>query len=426
MIRKMHSVIAGMLPSADLSLRIADVLLRIADVSRRIVNVSLRIDDVSLRIAVLLSAAAFFLPANAAAAVTFRQTCAGYGSIRVEMSTPGRILLSSSPYGIYADWSGSVKQISSREYEIGGLQEGSRYYLRSDGGGSPLCVVTAPAGTVKPVRQTGSAKDSIRIRWNAVPYADSYTVCGMDAGGNIYDEHRTYGCSARIRLPGPGGKYRVRIIPEKTSGAFTACGKTFRSGLQYGTVPKKITGLRYKKNRLGSGRAFFAWEQSGSASGYELEVTDRKGGILLVSTGHRRPEAWLEGSALKIGTFYGLRVRGYVTKETGRSAGAWSDRIWFCGDAENVRLKKRAGGIRVSWKKTEGADTYYIYASDRKPERLSEMKKAGSSSTDHAVFSKFKGKAIRKDRVYYIAVVPVRHSGGKTYKARPGKYYYIG
>ena len=285
-------------------------------------------------------------------------------------------------------------------------------------------MITAPDGSTGVPVQTGCGRNYIKIRWNSVPRADGYIVRGEDSAGHVYDEHRVSAPFARIRFQREDERYSVTVIPFRKQHDFAACGKAVRTGMNYPTLPAKTGNISLKKNRLDAGSAEFSWDPAGSADGYEISVTDA-GGRQILRADTRKAQVRIKDSTLKQGTFYGIRVRGYAVTETGRTAGAWSDRLFFCGDAEGVRLRKKESEIDISWDQVKGAGSYLIYVSDRAPDRLSGMEKMKTVKANHFRLKKYRGKRLDPGRKYYITVVAAKKHGSRTFFSRPSKYYYI-
>ena len=365
--------------------------------------------------------------ANAAAAAITRQTYADTRKVRIEVSgasSDTEFRISTAPYGNYADWTQNTRKRSASEYELTGLYEGSRYYIRL-GNGRPHAVVTAPKGRISAPAQTGCGRNYVTLSWTEVPHADAYRISGLDAAGHIFDEHVVKNAYGRIKLPRQDERYRIRIVPLKTGANFGAEGTQYESGLTFRTRPGKLKAPVYKKNRLGSGKAYFTWDMSAAASGYEYQISDSRGRKLF-SGSSTKPAAWIKDRRLADGAFYGIRVRGTVALAEGTASGKWSAKTWFCGNVQNVRLQKNGSTIKITWKKTKGAGSYRIYVSDKAPDRLSRMKCVKTVRKTHFALKKYCGKALKSSRKYYIAVAAVKKAGGKTYASRPRRYYYLG
>ncbi len=370
---------------------------------------------------------AVLLPCRVSAAAITKQTYADCGRVRIEVSgslSDAEISISTSPYGIYADWTRKARKRTASEYELTGLYEGSRYYIRL-GHGSPHLIVTAPKGRAGAVVQTGAGRNYITLSWAAVPHADAYRISGADAAGHIFDEHIVGSAYGRIRFPRQDERYRVRIIPLKKGAGFYAEGSRYESGLTFRTLPAKPDAPVYKKNRLSSGGAYFSWNMSPAATGYEYEISDSSGKNIFIGACMKNA-AWIRDSRLKDGAFYRIRVRGIAALAEGRAAGRWSAGTFFCGDVMNVKLEKTDGGIRISWKRVTGAGSYRIYVSDRMPERLSGMKCVKTIKKTHFTLKKFNGKALNSSRKYYISIAAVKRAGGKIFLSRPSRYCYLG
>ncbi|MBQ6361055.1 MAG: hypothetical protein IJJ25_07930 [Lachnospiraceae bacterium] len=369
---------------------------------------------------------AVLLPCRVSAAVNIKQTYADCSRVRIEVSgTPAdaAIRISTSPYGIYADWKEKTRTLSASEYELKGLYEGSRYYVRL-GNSRPVSVVTAPKGSIKSAVQTGSGRNYVTVSWEKVPHADAYRISGADAAGHIFNEHLTASEYGRIKLPREDERYRICIIPVKKTAKYCADGSRFESGLTFRTLPAKLKAPEYKKNRLGNGSAYFSWDVSPAAAGYEYEISDSSGKKIFAGTSIRNT-AWIGDSRLKDGAFYGIRVRGTVALAEGTAAGPWSGRTYFCGNVRTVKLKRNGRRIKIRWKGVKGAESYRIYVSEKAPDRLSGMKCVKTVKKAHFTLKRYGGKALKIGKTYYISVAAVKRTGGKTFVSRPSRYYYL-
>ena len=117
-------------------------------------------------------------------------------------------------------------------------------------------------------------------------------------------------------------------------------------------------------------------------------------------------EAKVKG--LKAGKLYNFRVRAVA----GKATGAWSKQShrWLKRQAGVKAASKKAGAVRVTWKKTAKANAgYLVVVRYSKAGKVVAKKKVAASKTAATV------KGLKPGKRAWVYVRALRKAGGKTY-----------
>lgn len=339
---------------------------------------------------------------------------------------------------VYQDsWVGSSGQTS---YKISGLNEGKTYYVQigtassasnySDAPADTVWsdvveVVTAPARVVNDSIKFDSATEtSITVSWGAVEGATSYRVLAYDDKEVNGISIISNGTSATVTGLKNNTKYNVEIFSQKSnsSNTYTAEIERYNYGIIYNvpTMPTKVTGVdcTYFDMSVKNGNATFSWDQNTVADGYEYEIYKYNGKKALTKgsvTKYYYSSTSVKNSKLKTRQIYKIRVRAYVNKSNNQKIyGAWSSDEYFCRMAgTDVSLKKSGNNkIKASWKKVTGATNYTVYLGTNSTYSSNvKYKKVGTTKkTSYDIKTK-----IKKNKYYYVRVVPNYKKGKTTY-----------
>ena len=336
-----------------------------------------------------------------------------------------------------ADYAGSDTITKTR---FSGWNEGKTYYVQSGTSSSygnyseppadtvwsdVVEVVTSPNGVDNNGITFDSATEtSISVSWKAVEGATSYRLL-------FYDDKRDNGItvvSDGTSATGTGlkknTKYTVEIYAQKSnsSNTYTAEVASYDYGYRSAvpTLPTKITGVdcQYFDMSVKTGNARFEWDKNNVADGYQYEIYKYNGKKAL-TTGAVDKYSYsyvnVKSGKLKTRQIYKIRVRAFVNKSNGeRAYGAWSSYDYFSRMAgSDVSLKKSGSNkIKTSWKKVAGATNYTVYLGTTSGSSSSvKYKKVGTTKkTSYTIKT-----SIKKNKYYYVRVVPNYKKGKTTY-----------
>lgn len=332
-------------------------------------------------------------------------TALGTNYYFVEMSTK---LSNDDKDWVALDYSSTPNSIT-----VTGLTAGQTYYARVVGASevdwstgtytastepsAPIEVVTAPEGTTT-ARQSDATTNSFTVKYTA-PAGTNYYVLRYNnqiIGQGTSPEIKT---SARLNS---GVRYWVSAY---------ACRRSNTGYIAYGDyeyLGAKTLQPKINKTNFGISNAWLnidsytlAVNSNMAADGYRFEFQTTSGKVKKTLDTNSNS---VSTSNLK-GTFYKYRVRSFVECGSKRAYSAWSD-FKTIGIAKKVTGKYVKGNkLRINWSKINGASGYTVYASNKENSGYKKVKSL-SAKKRNVVISKVRGKKIKKNKLYYVRIVP--------------------
>lgn len=379
------------------------------------------------------------MAATPAKVAELKQTGAGTSSVSVEweavLGENIRYEVSMSTDGV--NYSVVETRQSSNEYIERNLVAGKTYYVRvramyytySSGStygeySDVLAVATAPE-VVEDLKQTNATTSSVTISWTKSSGATAYEVCK-----EINDTEYIVGTTSNTSYTLTGFNNKIDnaayiyVRPVRKVGTYTAKNTSGMWSLGYISkydvqlVPTKVQNLHFTYYWSSLKEVVLEFDKTVYSNGYVYEVYNYKGKKMSSGT------ASSSGTYLKNITatqFYKVRVRSYVNVDNKTIYGEWSDYKMF-GQQPKVNIKKAGKGVKLSWKKVNGAKSYTVYMSTKQKSGFKKIKTLKKTSLK---VTKFKKKKIKKNKTYYVYVVANTKSGSTAVKTPVGSVYWF-
>lgn len=181
-----------------------------------------------------------------------------------------------------------------------------------------ITVFTAPeAVNAKTIKYTDAAETSITVKWDAAKGANGYTVhywpiTGKEATCKTMDVATNV---VTIKGLSKNTKYNVSIYAYTQVGTLRALNPSNKSAIKnVGTLPTQVPKLTCSQftPSTTTGKAVFKFTGSKSASGYEYEVYDAKGGLITRGSKTSGSQFTVKDNGIKKYGFYKVRVHCYV------------------------------------------------------------------------------------------------------------------
>ena len=215
-----------------------------------------------------------------------------------------------------------------------------------------------------------NASTGIKVSWNKVTGADSYYVYRKEEGGSSWSnlgkvKSTSYVDKATLKS-GTKYRYTVRACKESSTSYFDANGistiKMF--------IPKLNSIAKYDGIQI-------SW---GAVTGAEEYAVYRKvPGGYWSKIGTTKETKYLDTDKLDTNKKYIYTVRGYNGSE--RSYYDTSGlSIWNLETPKLIDAENASTGIKVSWNKVTGADSYYVYRKEEGGSSWSNLGKVKSTS----------------------------------------------
>lgn len=311
-------------------------------------------------------------------------------------------------YNEYYLASGSTYYIKVRAFE------GSTYGDYSD----VLKVVTAPE-KVENVVQTGATTSSFTISWDKTAGATSYVVYKKQdnqeytLGTTTGTSFTVKGLNNKMEVP-----FNIYVYPVNSSGTYDAI-PSYSTGIysyNLELVPTKVQNvdIQYYWESLNEVKVVF--NKTVHSDGYQYQTYNHKGKKLTTGT---TTSDYMYLKNIKSNRFYKVRVRSYVVVNNKTIYGAWSDYKVF-GFQPKPSVKNLKKGVKISWKKVQGAKNYTVYMSTKEQSGYKKIKTLKKTSL---TVTKFKKKSIKKNKTYYYYVVANTKQGKKTVKTKAVNWY---
>lgn len=323
---------------------------------------------------------------------------------------------------------------SYNEGWMSGLDAGSTYYIKvrayvtgSTGNvygaySSNLKVVTSPNSRPTNVKQSAAKETSATIKWSKVTGADGYRVVYKNYESGKQTSKTTKTNSITLTKLSKNARYLVAVY------AYRQDGTALKAEYDYGAYPDDYirvlptapSGIKIVEAYESVASYYFKINNRASAKGLQYQVRNSKNAS--IASGYdtfTSSEFNARGSKIKRNQFYKVRVRGYVTIGTKKVYGKWSSDVWFAGNPQPKTYSKSDSGIKISWAKTSGANSYTVYVSTK---RDSGYKKVGTTTKNNILVKKYGSKSLVKGKTYYFSWVANKKVGSKTYKSVDDKY----
>lgn len=315
----------------------------------------------------------------------------------------------------YSNYYYSYNLTSGRTYYVKVRAfSGSSYGEYSD----VLKVVTAPE-KVENVVQTGATTSSFTISWDKTAGATSYVVYKKQ-DGQEYTLGTTTGTSYTVK--GLNNKmeipFDIYVYGINSSGTYNAS-PSYSTGIynfNLELAPTKVQNVHIANYWTSLNEVNVEFDKTVFSDGYQYQVYNYKG--KKISTGTTTSD-YFYAKNIKNTSFYKVRVRSYVTVNNKTIYGAWSDYKMF-GQQPKPTVKNLKKGVKISWKKVQGAKNYTVYMSTKKNSGYKKVKTLKKTSLK---VTKFKKKSIKKNKTYYYYVVANTKQGKKTIKTDVSYWY---
>jgi hypothetical protein len=202
------------------------------------------------------------------------------------------------------------------------------YACRDDGTGDPVYSLASNAignyTLEKPVvTSIAATKDGIKIKWDKVAKAQSYTICRSVDGG-AYEEIATVTKKSFTDTDASTNatiKYKVYAHFTGSVGQTSKSASSSAAKIFYIKTPT-LNSVTSTASRSITPK----WNRNKKATGYEIQYSKSKSfksGVTTLRIVTNDTTSW-KISGLTKGTTYYVRVRSYVTKKSSKSYSAWS------------------------------------------------------------------------------------------------------
>lgn len=327
---------------------------------------------------------------------------------------------------------------SSSEKYISGLSAGKTYYVQV--GTSATYASTPPADTVwsaaidvttapaqvasGSIKQTAVTTTSMTLSWTAPAGANYYEIKYWKSGASS-DTAKTVSSttnSVKLSKLSKNTVYNVSILSyRKNSKGYLASSSSYgATEYSLGVLPTKVKGVENTIFYSYINVAYFEWDKSASADGYQYYIYDNSGKKILSGKSSSN-SLRVDSSKIKKDQFYRIKVRGYVALSNNKTKyGEWSDLLYFARTPDSKVTAKQSGkNIKVSWNKVTGATNYTVYVSTKEK---TGYKKVGTTSKTNMTIKKYNKASLKSGKTYYVRIIANKKVKSKTYTS--DLYYY--
>ena len=315
-------------------------------------------------------------------------------------------------------------RITPFKYNIEGLNK----YTKVKGTTSrPLRVVTAPDSTTASLTHVKSSTDTIKVKWSAVPGADTYEV-----------EYYIDSSKARKCVTTKTGVTLKKLAKNETYTIYVTAGRRYADGTttawsgndlyKWGipVKPSKVSGVDVTHYWQNLSEICVENSRIGCADGYQYQLytayKDKDSKIKTVTTSSAY--TYIKTSALKKHNFYKVKVRAYaLNSKNEKMYGSWSSWKYVSPQPDVTKIKnnKSKKGIQISWDKIKGANRYVVYVSTKKD---SGYKKFQTTTKTGTVIKKCGKNKLKSGKNYYFYVEPQKKVGNKYVSGLAGNANY--
>lgn len=315
-------------------------------------------------------------------------------------------------------------RITPFKYNIEGLNK----YTKVKGTTSrPLRVVTAPDSTPASLTHVKSSTDTIKVKWSAVPGADTYEV-----------EYYIDSSKARKCVTTKTGVTLKKLAKNETYTIYVTAGRRYADGTttawsgndlyKWGipVKPSKVSGVDVTHYWQNLSEICVENSRIGCADGYQYQLytayKDKDSKIKTVTTSSAY--TYIKTSALKKHNFYKVKVRAYaLNSKNEKMYGSWSSWKYVSPQPDVTKIKnnKSKKGIQISWDNIKGANRYVVYVSTKKD---SGYKKFQTTTKTGTVIKKCGKNKLKSGKNYYFYVEPQKKVGNKYVSGLAGNANY--
>lgn len=306
--------------------------------------------------------------------------------------------------------------------------EGWNKYTKVKGTTSrPLRIVTAPDSTPASLTHVKSSTDTIKVKWSAVPGADTYEV-----------EYYIDSSKARKCVTTKTGVTLKKLAKNETYTIYVTAGRRYADGTTTAWSDNDLYkwGIPVKPSKVSGVDVTHYWQnlseicvensRIGCADGYQYQLytayKDKDSKIKTVTTSSAY--TYIKTSALKKHNFYKVKVRAYaLNSKNEKMYGSWSSWKYVSPQPDVTKIKnnKSKKGIQISWDKIKGANRYVVYVSTKKD---SGYKKFQTTTKTGTVIKKCGKNKLKSGKNYYFYVEPQKKVGNKYVSGLAGNANY--
>lgn len=317
-------------------------------------------------------------------------------------------------------------RITPFKYNIEGLNK----YTKVKGTTSrPLRVVTAPDSTPASLTHVKSSTDTIKVKWSAVPGADTYEV-----------EYYIDSSKARKCVTTKTGVTLKKLAKNETYTIYVTAGRRYADGTTTAWSDNDLYkwGIPVKPSKVSGVEVNYYWQNLSEisvrnstiecADGYQYQLytayKDKDSKIKTVTTSSTYPQTYIKTSALKKHNFYKVRVRAYaLNSKNEKMYGGWSSWKYVSPQPDVTKAKnnKSKKGIQINWDKIKGANRYVVYVSNKKD---SGYKKFQTTTKTGTVITKCGKSKLKSGKTYYFYIAPQKKVGNKYVSGLAGNANY--
>lgn len=248
---------------------------------------------------------------------------------------------------------------------------------------------------------TQKSYNSLSIKWNKVKNAKKYEVYRSTKKTSGYKKIKSLNSTSFVDKKLKTGKtyyYKVRAVSENRKSQYT-------KPKSKKPVPNSVTS--FKAKQAGYNSIKLSWKKSKGANRYIIyRSTKEKSGYKRIKT---TTSNTFTDKKLSTGRTYYYKVIAYKDKIKGKeaitSAKTKPDKV-----SDFKAVLSGTNNVKLTWKKTSGAGSYYIYRSEDKGsgyKKIAEVKKTKTSYVD---------KDLEEEKTYYykICAVSNKTEGAKS------------
>lgn len=315
-------------------------------------------------------------------------------------------------------------RITPFKYNIEGLNK----YTKVKGTTSrPLRVVTAPDSTPASLTHVKSSTDTIKVKWSAVPGADTYEV-----------EYYIDSSKARKCVTTKTGVTLKKLAKNETYTIYVTAGRRYADGTTTAWSDNDLYkwGIPVKPSKVSGVDVTHYWQnlseicvensRIGCADGYQYQLytayKDKDSKIKTVTTSSAY--TYIKTSALKKHNFYKVKVRAYaLNSKNEKMYGGWSSWKYVSPQPDVTKAKnnKSKKGIQINWDKIKGANRYVVYVSNKKD---SGYKKFQTTTKTGTVITKCGKSKLKSGKTYYFYIAPQKKVSNKYVSGLAGNANY--
>ncbi|MCI8326907.1 MAG: fibronectin type III domain-containing protein [Lachnospiraceae bacterium] len=314
---------------------------------------------------------------------------------------------------------------------LSGLSSGKSYWIRvcavsgneTGAYSTPIEVVTAPSAprSLKHVKSTGT---TISLSWAAPSSGntESYLVAYVKAGSSKVKYSKPIKTTSyKISGLSKNAEYDVAVIPTRTMPTNRAESVWGQIAEKYNVpvTPQKASSVKVTSFYDSQGKVYLKTNTMKSADGYQYELYTAYGKAKKIKTftvNSRYPENSIKHKELKKNNFYKVKVRAFCKDSNGKKYYApWSSYVYTSRQpAMNKTYQRVSGGIKIKWKKINGASRYVVYVSTKLNGKYNKVTTVKGTTAQVKKCGKSKLKSGKK---YYVYVVAQKKVGKNYYNS---------